>query len=1658
MDETALATEGALVVAGVAPGTILAQISVALIAVAVTAVYILKNLPDTPPLDHPSPRTRSRRAVDRSPQRDVQRRVEGFGEENARDAVDNAGASTSRHEGTRGNDTEASHSSSLEEYRAIMSNDNYQDLCSAPDDGDKKSVKRKGSKEWPTSLESIDEEDEDEESKTPRGDAQGGGEPKPKQSPTRGSRVPKWYFSKASSGIPTLPKDRDYEDHFDNIPNKNSSEYIDEARKTAITGFRGPSIGIVQRKPWPKDGAAGSSSPNAHEYGVNFHNDFQTISQSEDADLNIAKNNFLQKGQLTHASFDQAERIYIPDIRILEPNVSSNGYEVGSEGPGGDESVWVETHASTVCLPEKSHDEIITEVVRVTLDDDEDGDVSDASREIARVFNTPIPKPRTSVPHTRPGTSHSTQDTQTAPPRVTKTPTSQKVPEHSSSDIDRSRREERALFTGAGQPSTNSNEGLYKQTKLGDSVTMKSDATLKLGVQTRTNFTERDNIDTVDNTHNGSPAAGSLHGKTHIGSRAFTLVGSKPKPADEPVTQSGLNTHVVHAEINSIPDTENSVSPTDTQTAPWGRSVKKIQLLTSRSPYGSGTTSLSTGLSSDENNKQRVNSAQITAQPESVHLEKRSEIRDNLPPASAGRNFETKSALVTDGKGIHTVIGHGNEIDGRSACDADSQSETTELDELRATLTDNLPLKRPKELLLNETTKAKKRDISPIKSENSYSRENDQERSDSEVSVTSPSDVISEQLERLRKSIDKLKVPDWYKKSSHYQRVVNKRPHAKSVVSDSDSEPRMTRSPSSCPSDCWSVTSSDDAAASQPLVSTKLAFQSEAKYRRDFPASFLNHEPIRNAVSCIELPTRASIKTPDGDPLNSSTHAGNKDHCQSADDTIYSQPFHNQTSSSLKDVNYDVPRTQSSPSRGLRLRSKSVGDNLDQITYFDSLAVKRLERHKYDSIFFVTGYLCDSDEYNLDEGTRSKGNNPGGPPNDSVDDMEYRRRTYGSNTTGSYPRDSSSPQNGNLQNGNEFINSRIEIDQLSKDRVSESKHFTPTSSRPDLNAAMEPQSPRTPVPAPRRNIMGSAVTRGYPQLTDTHVDDELKPDPRYNQDGSRNTKISPRFAMVTPSHGKKESPRSSPINTSPRRTNVKILITDTTLEDDDSDPSIGRQSDQDPSSSDQETVVEATSWTPLDLDKLKDSEFAAVVSVITSRHMQPGNRSGMYLPGSGFVPQQEVTMEEIVDSLLGLPYQRATSAVDLNSSGYRGSSSTSSPLTCSTPDLSSSWSAGQGSTSVSSSDKSHSVDSLYGEGDTNVLNALIFGRKRLDGDGYPSYEEDDGDAVGDEIIMVKCSYKKCAKTKELEEARKFYKTCHNCYTYYCSRQCRKLHWPRHKKRCLFGRVNSACKHVLYHSRYNGQLQSDLSRVARTGYLSRGRGAILLIFPDTEAAENYTSKGFDALPSPPTYSTVRELQTFDLFGDHMKFLLEMCCSYDPENKFVINVAIMASGEQYRGHRPRRTAEMAVKKCAKLKLSLMNHSTDPTGKEADQVPDTLILTSPTGPQGDGILDRKARQVCFVHIQRQLRQRGVSLRHQHAEIYDKLCRWVELHEHFVPVTIYPVDENTGKRFMCVLMPESEPNELGWVNNPELLEDIDLDAELEKLENVAGLVVTDL
>ncbi|XP_070531615.1 uncharacterized protein [Ptychodera flava] len=329
-----------------------------------------------------------------------------------------------------------------------------------------------------------------------------------------------------------------------------------------------------------------------------------------------------------------------------------------------------------------------------------------------------------------------------------------------------------------------------------------------------------------------------------------------------------------------------------------------------------------------------------------------------------------------------------------------------------------------------------------------------------------------------------------------------------------------------------------------------------------------------------------------------------------------------------------------------------------------------------------------------------------------------------------------------------------------------------------------------------------------------------------------------------------------------------------------------------------------------------------------------------------------------------------------------------------------------------------------------------------------------GDILGEELIMVKCRYKKCGKTTPLKDARKTYKSCHNCYTYYCSRECRKLHWEKHKKKCIFSRVGSTCKHIIYHSRHDDDCQQSLSKIARTGYLSRGRGCIMLLFGDPDSADEYLKSGVGEMDIPPTFTSLRELEESGVTGEHMTSLIKMCKTYNPEMKFVLNVAVVVSSEPPTKPIPRHDGT-TIKKCAKVRLSEQLMSPRRDAPKVKEDTGTMILTAPPGSQSTGGLDKKSRQVCFINIQRKLRQRGVSLRHRYPAVYNRLCAWVEDNESFAPMSIYPLDEGTGKQFMCVIMPTSDPDALGWVSNPELLENIDLDAEIERLESSVAIAM---
>lgn len=310
------------------------------------------------------------------------------------------------------------------------------------------------------------------------------------------------------------------------------------------------------------------------------------------------------------------------------------------------------------------------------------------------------------------------------------------------------------------------------------------------------------------------------------------------------------------------------------------------------------------------------------------------------------------------------------------------------------------------------------------------------------------------------------------------------------------------------------------------------------------------------------------------------------------------------------------------------------------------------------------------------------------------------------------------------------------------------------------------------------------------------------------------------------------------------------------------------------------------------------------------------------------------------------------------------------------------------------------------------------------------------DETSVDYVLVKCEYPECKRETNLREAKQFFKSCHSCFTYYCSRNCRKQHWELHKQVCIYSRINSACKHVIKYINRQPHLQYQCSRIARRGYLSQGRGCVVFAFPDISSSEDFLIYGMESLWVPPVYISFKELPHATMLGSKLGILTETCKQYNPELKYVIHVAIVIPPKLPPKPVPRRM-DSIIQKCAKLRLSPAHMH--PKQEDAD-IPSTLILTAVPGNQhADETDDRKTRELCFVNIQRKLRNRGVSLRHQFPDVYNKLIDFVSDAKHFSPLIIYPVDNRTGKKFMCVIMPEAEP-EIEWIRDPDLFHELDV------------------
>uniref|UniRef100_A0A3Q3WYB2 Apical junction molecule ajm1 alpha/beta domain-containing protein n=1 Tax=Mola mola TaxID=94237 RepID=A0A3Q3WYB2_MOLML len=310
-----------------------------------------------------------------------------------------------------------------------------------------------------------------------------------------------------------------------------------------------------------------------------------------------------------------------------------------------------------------------------------------------------------------------------------------------------------------------------------------------------------------------------------------------------------------------------------------------------------------------------------------------------------------------------------------------------------------------------------------------------------------------------------------------------------------------------------------------------------------------------------------------------------------------------------------------------------------------------------------------------------------------------------------------------------------------------------------------------------------------------------------------------------------------------------------------------------------------------------------------------------------------------------------------------------------------------------------------------------------------SAEECSPDHSTDEDYTMVCANNKCKRTESMFNACLYFKSCHSCYTFYCSRNCRRDDWENHKETCLYGRVSSVCRHTLKFCRENSEIHKTFSRTAKAGYLSRGRGVLFLGFTNPETADNFLQVGLESLLMSPTYLSLRELDSFkDNLGEYCKELQLAGNEYDPNECFLLNVSI-AVGELVPNRPSPRIQAPTVRKYAKV--SLASSSPDKKVLKKDNEMETLILTPPPGTSDidkEGEEGRKAREVCFINIQRELRTREVFLRHEYPTIYSQLCEFVETNKRFTPTTIYPIDKRTGKQFMCMIMAASEPRTLDW------------------------------
>ena len=258
---------------------------------------------------------------------------------------------------------------------------------------------------------------------------------------------------------------------------------------------------------------------------------------------------------------------------------------------------------------------------------------------------------------------------------------------------------------------------------------------------------------------------------------------------------------------------------------------------------------------------------------------------------------------------------------------------------------------------------------------------------------------------------------------------------------------------------------------------------------------------------------------------------------------------------------------------------------------------------------------------------------------------------------------------------------------------------------------------------------------------------------------------------------------------------------------------------------------------------------------------------------------------------------------------------------------------------MSRRDRTFSDDSLRSSSPSWSTDDHRLNRSTADDQYFSNLNEADDIFVQSDKAVICC--KNCGVRSFPDIASFYFKPCHYCYTLYCSRQCRWEDWVSHKRICAHANISSACKHVIKFSNKDSQTQYSLSRTARRGYLSQGRGCVMLIFPNVDKANYFLSCGIQYLDVPPVYVSMSDLKDVNVMGQSLPFLVDICSSYNPDLKYVLHVVVPSPDNTLQETQPRNKG-IFIQKSAKLRLSPAHMHP----KDYRQESSTLILTAIPG----------------------------------------------------------------------------------------------------------------